>query len=96
MNNHLRSGTNAIVVTCRADPLTGAGAGAGQTIQLPLDHFGEDAGAISVRYWVDTQFWSPGGPVLYMMGGAPGTDSPLLASRGGHYSCNLTKDWTRC
>uniref|UniRef100_A0A7S1X3N4 Uncharacterized protein n=1 Tax=Tetraselmis chuii TaxID=63592 RepID=A0A7S1X3N4_9CHLO len=60
-------------------PLTGAGAGAGQSIQLPLDHFGEDAGAISVRYWVDTQFWSPGGPVLYLMGG----EGPASGVPGG-------------
>lgn len=33
-------------------------------IELPLDHFGSDAGTFRNRYWVDMEYYKPGGPVF--------------------------------
>ncbi|ENI10418.1 hypothetical protein COCC4DRAFT_183081 [Bipolaris maydis ATCC 48331] len=37
-----------------------------RTVQLPLDHFGSDAGTFPNRYWVYSENYKPGGPVFIL------------------------------
>mmetsp|Transcript_35396 Transcript_35396/g.100220 ORF Transcript_35396/g.100220 Transcript_35396/m.100220 type:complete len:536 (-) Transcript_35396:160-1767(-) len=51
-----------------------SGRGEERSVELPLDHFSNDrgstpAGNVTVRYWVDTTHFKPGGPAILSMGG---------------------------
>jgi len=37
-----------------------------ETIQLPIDHFGNMTGTFPNRHWIMDQYYKPGGPVFRM------------------------------
>lgn len=38
-----------------------------ETIQLPIDHFGNKTGTFPNRHWIMDQYYKPGGPVFCML-----------------------------
>ena len=51
-----------------------------QYIDLPIDHTDTSLGTFSTRYWVNYEYYEPGGPIIFMNMGevnAEGTCDPL-------------------
>lgn len=39
------------------------------TLDVPIDHFGNDSSRFPLRFWYDAQYYKPGGPVFCLDGG---------------------------
>ncbi|OBZ89434.1 putative serine protease K12H4.7 [Choanephora cucurbitarum] len=47
-------------------------------MDMPLDHFAKDNVTFRNRYWVNTDYYQPNGPIIFANGGEAAVDSPAF------------------